>query len=380
MRTFGLEEELLLVNPETGMPWAVAERVLRRADERENDRENDRDEHDDEAKAPGGSLDGELQSQQVETDTKPTADRVELEEQVRAWRREAILSAREAGVKVVATGTSPIQVDPTLARKERYRWMAEHFGITTSQHLTCGCHVHVSVESRDEGVAVLDRVRTLTPILTAISANSPFWHGEDSGYASFRSQVMQRWPTAGPQDVYGSVRAYDAQIAAMLASGVISDQGMIYSDARLSHRYPTVELRVADVCLDARDAVLVASLARALVETAAKQWRDGVDAPAVSAALVRLETWQAGRYGLTGDLLDPHTLRPRPAREVVDGLVESVAPALEASGDLSFVQQRIDELFTHGTGSEVQRATLEKTGQLSDVVARLARVTAGQDD
>lgn len=367
-RTFGVEEELLLVNAESGVPRAVARRVLEHVDRSA------------ESDGPGGSVGAELQSQQIETDTEPATDHDELLQRVRAWRGEAITAARAAGSKVVAAGTSPLRVDPRLAPDDRYRWLVEQFGLTASGHLTCGCHVHVSIESREEGVAVMDRIRILTPILTAISANSPFWNGEDTAYASFRSQVMGRWPTAGPQDVYGSVEAYDAHIDAMLATGVIADRGMIYFDARLSHRYPTLEIRAADVCLDARDTVLIAALCRALVESASQEWREGLDAPAVSSALVRLATWQAGRFGLSGDLIEPDSMRPMLARDVVDRLVVRLTPALAETGDLEFVRERVAAIFERGTGADVQRAVLEKTGQLSDVVAHLARVTAGQEE
>ena len=124
-----------------------------------------------------------------------------------------------------------------------------------------------------EGVAVLDRIRGWLPCLLALSANSPFWQGHDSGYASFRSQVWGRWPSAGPTGLFGSAETYHATTRAMIASRTILDLGMVYFDARLSAQHPTVEVRVADVCLDADDAVLMAGLVRALVDTAARSWR-----------------------------------------------------------------------------------------------------------
>jgi carboxylate-amine ligase len=204
-------------------------------------------------------------------------------------------------------------VTPRPVAKPRYEQMVERFGLTTTEHLTCACHVHVSVESDAEAVGVLDRIRVWLPTLLAISANSPFWQGQDSGYASFRSQAMARWPSAGPTEVFGSAPAYRKMVSDMVASGVLLDEGMVYFDARASHRYPTVEVRVADVCLDPRDAVLVAALCRGLVETAGQEWAAGLDPPTVPAAMLRLASWQAGREGLDGDLLDPVTHRPRPA-------------------------------------------------------------------
>ncbi|SEC13305.1 carboxylate-amine ligase [Paramicrobacterium humi] len=366
MRSVGVEEELLLVNAETGIPRAVAARAIRNADTENGDE--------------GGSLEGELQQQQLETDTPPTERMDVLGEDVRAWRRTAIDAAREAGARVIASGTSPLPVQPTVDTDPRYQQMIEHFGLTTSEQLTCACHVHVSVESPEEGVAVLDRIRTWTPLLIGLSANSPYWQGQDSGYASYRSQALQRWPSAGPQPVHGSLDGYEGLLQAMLDSGVILDRGMVYFDARLSHRFPTVEIRVADVCADARDTVLIAALCRALVDTAARQWQDGEPALTFSPTMVRLANWQASRHGLDADLLHPRTMRPVAARAALEELLDLLTPALDASGDLELVNAGVERILARGTGAARQRAMLEKTGQLSDVVAELARVTAGQDE
>ena len=151
---------------------------------------------------------------------------------------------------------------------------------------------------------------------------------------------------------------------------------MAYFDARLSDRYPTVEIRVTDVCLFLADAVLVAALARALVETAAVEWAEGKPAADVSAGLLRLATWRAGRSGLGGDLLEPFTLRPRPAYLVVEQLLEHVRPALEAAGDAGQVARAWRELRVRGTGADFQRRIREESGGLSEVVRQsLSRTT-----
>ena len=201
------------------------------------------------------------------------------------------------GVEIAALGTSPLPVDPSLTPSRRYERMAERFGLTVKEQLTCGCHVHVAVDSDDEGVAVVDRVRPWLAPLLAVSANSPFWQGRDSKYASFRSQVWARQPSAGPTELFGSARAYRETMQAVIDSEVLLDPGMIYFDARLSERYPTVEVRVADVCLDADDAVLVAAVCRALVETAVREWRAGRPAGQIRTELLRLAMWRAGRSG-----------------------------------------------------------------------------------
>ena len=126
----------------------------------------------------------------------------------------------------------------------------------------------------------------------------------------------------------GSVRRYRALVADLLGTGVLLDEAMAYFDARLSARYPTVEVRVADVCLRAEDAVLIAALCRGLVETAARDARAGKAAPAVPAALLRLAAWRAARSGTADVLVRPADWRPRPAHEVIADLVDHVRPAL----------------------------------------------------
>jgi carboxylate-amine ligase len=368
----GVEEELLLVDLESGRPRSVAGQVLRARASQEGGV--------DDADRVGGSLQSEMKQEQLEADTTPHTDMLEMQVELRSWRDTAIRAARDAGARLLAVGTSPLPVEPTLVHGPRYEEIAARYGLTAAEQLTCGCHVHVSVDSPDEAVGVLDRIREWLPVLLALSANSPFWQGNDSGYASFRAQAMSRWPTAGPTDVFGSAAAYQERVAALVATGVVMDEGMVYTEARPSHQYPTVELRAADVCLDVRDTVLVAALCRALVDTAAEQWSAGQPPVSTPTAVLRLAVWQASRDGLGGVLLDPLTARPRPAREVVDQLLEHVAPALRSTGDDDLVGERVEALLARGNGAVAQRAVLERTGQLVDVVADLARVTAGQRD
>ena len=149
---------------------------------------------------------------------------------------------------------------------------------------------------------------------------------------------------------------------------------MIYFDARLSDRYPTVELRVADVCLDVADTVLIATLARALVETAVTSWRHHAPAPTVPTGLIRMANWRAARSGLDGKLLDPLTSRPQGAAQVVATLLEHVRPALVEAGDLDRVTAAWAELRQRGTGAAAQRAWTAEHG-LAGMVLRAAAAT-----
>jgi carboxylate-amine ligase len=268
-----------------------------------------------------------------------------------------------------------MKVQPTVTPHARYQRMLDRFGLLAREQLTCGQHVHVSVESRTEGVAVLDRIAAWLPMLVAISANSPFWQGHDTGYCSYRTIVWGRWPTAGPTGGFGDEAGYDAAIADLLESGAALDDGMIYFDARLSARYPTVEIRVADVCCDVQDAVLIAILSRALVETAATEWRNGEPALDLRSNLSKAANWQAARYGLGGSLFDPLSRRAVPAFELLDELVDRLEPALRLAGDMELAGAGVDRLRHNAVGAAAQREVFNGSNSLHDVVVDAVRRT-----
>ncbi|MEW2548248.1 glutamate--cysteine ligase [Streptomyces sp. NPDC047002] len=364
MRSVGVEEELLLVDAESGEPRALSTAVLAAAEGEEPDDDGSDD-----------VFERELHGQQVEFATRPHTDMDRLGAELVRWRRAADTHARRFGARAAALATSPLPVSPVVNDGGRYRWLSEKFGLTTREQLTCGCHVHVAVEDDEEGVAVLDRMRPWLPVLLALSANSPFWQGKDTEYGSYRSRVWLRWPSAGPTETFGSPDAYHRTVAAMVESGVLRDEGMLYFDARLSHRYPTVEIRVADVCLSASTTTTLAALARALVETEARARRSRGPAPDHGVALLRLASWQAARSGLEGPLLHPRTMRPAPARTVVEALFDHVRDALADPGDTDLVRGGLDRLLDGETGAARQRAVLRRTDSLREVAAECAALT-----
>ncbi len=365
-RTLGVEEELLLVDPDSGEPQAVAAGALRSAAD---------------ASDEGAGVEGELMQQQLETGTAPVATAEELLAELRRWRAEADGHAREAGARIAALPTSPLPVVPRTTPDPRYHEIADQFGITQAEALVCGMHVHVSTSSEEEAVAALDRVRPWLPVLTALSAGSPFWQGTDTRYASFRSQLWRRWPCAGSPGPFGSPAAYHALVEEMVASGAIVDDGMAYFDARLARDYPTLELRVADVCPRLDVSAAIGLLSRALVERAARDWHDGVPASDVTPMTVSLMMFRAGRDGLAGELVHPVTRTPAPAADVVSALLEHVREPLVETGDDALVSEVVGSLLRDGSEADRQRRvagdTLDLPAVVRDVVDRtLATVSA----
>jgi carboxylate-amine ligase len=364
MRTFGVEEELLIVDPDSGEPLALADALLSGRRMAADDAPDDpRVLHSQDTSVMADDemgLSAELKLEQIETQTRPCLEYGELLEQIRAGRALADKAAKNNNARVAALATSPLGLSSHTTPDPRYAKMLERFGLTAQEQLTCGFHVHTFIESHDEGVAVLDRIRDKLAVLTALSANSPFWNGMQTGFESYRTQAWNRWPTAGPSGIYGTYSAYRRVVARLLDSGVMLDEGMIYFDARLSRNHPTVEVRVADVCLRAEDAALIAVLVRALVETASREWHDGVDPAPVPTVLLRMASWQASSEGLGGELLDFGTFRPAPAVDVVRSLVDYLAPVLQEQGELASARQGVEDVIARGTGAAEQRRVRDR--------------------
>jgi carboxylate-amine ligase len=379
VRKIGLEEELLLVHPETGELANAAGAVL-------HDHRVSRGD------APPAwatvILEGELLRDMLETHTDPIEDLEEIGRQLRQARRTAIASADEAGVAVAATGTAPLGTAlPVVSPNPRYERIVQEFGDTGRGAGTLGMHVHVDVADDEEGVRVIDGLRLWLPLLTAISANSPYAAGRDTGYASWRQQVWTRWPTSGTAEPFGSAAEYRRVSESLIRLGAALDEGMLYYDARLSASYPTVEIRVADTCTDVDHALVVAALARALVETLADPNAadrnvadpNGAQAPPgvqPRSDLLRAAWWRAARYGLSDDLVHPQTWDLVPAAEALKALVERVADPLAEAGDTDRVDDGLARLASAGNGARQQRQAFERSGDLHAVVADLVERTA----
>jgi carboxylate-amine ligase len=360
--TIGVEEEFFLVDAVTGTLRPDAERVL------------------DVARGRSGAdaLEPELQRWQVETGTAVCATLGEVRAELVRLRRDLAAVAAAAGCRIVAVGAHPLATpdDRRITGKDRYLRMAERFGAVARDQLVCGCHVHVGIADREVAVQAMNHARPWLSPLLALAANSPFWIGEDTGYASYRTQVWSRWPTAGPPELFASRAEYDGVVDGLVASGVILDLGMVYLDVRPSAQFDTLEFRVADVCLTVDEAVLLTGLTRALARTAVEAAERGEPPPPVRQELLRVAHWRAARSGLRGPLVDVRAAAPVPAADLVAALVAHVRSALEAHGDLDEVAALLAQTLGRGNGAARQRAAYERRGDLGDVVALLTRETA----
>jgi carboxylate-amine ligase len=322
----------------------------------------------------------ELHRSVVETNTPVAGTLDELRDGIVALRRRAIGVAESLGLGLVASGTVPLvdleslPVTPT----SRYRRMLDDYQLLVREQLICGAQVHVGIPDRDEAVSVAQRVMPALPVLLALSASSPYWMGEDSGYASTRSLIWMRWPTAGDSGVVASAEDHDALVADLIASGTITDPKMVYFDVRPSAHLPTVELRVTDSSPDADTVVLLAGLFRGLVLRARQDYRAGQPITMTRPPLHRAAMWRAARSGLEGDLLDlPRSPVPIPAAVAVERLVGDLRPQLEELGDWEQVFDLSVQQLSRGSSAARQRRAMERRGRISDVVDLVVADTRG---
>ncbi|MFF1476694.1 glutamate--cysteine ligase [Streptomyces sp. NPDC058301] len=361
MTTFGVEEEYLLVEADSLCPVPQNSRVLSGARALLG--------------SGPGDLSPELLRAQIEIGTPVCRELGEVAEHLERMRRLVGEAAAAAGCRVAATGAGPYRgPGPALVTQgPPYEDLAGDTPPLIHEHMINGMHVHVGIEDRELGVGVLNRLRPWLPALTAMAANSPLWDGRDTGFASWRTIAYGRWPVGGPPPLFADARDYRARTAGLIEAGMIRGRGQLYWQARLSDRYPTVEIRAMDTQLGAEEAVMFAGLLRALTATLAGQVRQGSALVPVPQELLVAAVWQGARDGLAGTLLDPVRLRPAPAADVVTTFLEYVTPALKDAGDLDRVAGALAHLLSDGTGAARQRTAWERGGPS----ALAALLTAG---
>ncbi|MBE9076396.1 carboxylate-amine ligase [Romeria aff. gracilis LEGE 07310] len=361
--TLGVEEEYQVIDPQTRSLRGGASELIAAAEQVD----------------PGQRLvHPEMHRCQVEIATDVCESLADVRQAVSAARRGVIEAATERGSAIAAAGTHTFSDwrDQRVTPKDRYRKLQDNLQHLIRELIIFGCHVHVGIADREAAVAVVNRSRLWLPVLLALSANSPYWVAEDSGYNSYRMELWCRLPTAGPPPLFDSYDEHNALIDQMIAAGITDDPTKIYWDIRLSQRFPTIEFRVADVCATVDEAVMQAGLCRAIAQTCYQDWQAKRPYPKVRSEMLRGAIWCAARYGLKGKLVDFESDQPLPAIEAVQKLLVKVRPALEQHGDWEEVSSLVKRTIRQGNAAQRQRQTYEKTGSHAAVVDSLIRETA----
>ena len=336
------------MDPVGGQPRGCAPRVVERARQHSANPERFQD---------------ELLTSQVESTTGVCPELTEVTEELLAGRRALAAAAGESGAVVLPTGTAPVAgLRVPLGSGERFERIHTTHREVIADYQVCGCHVHVGVPDEETAVRVVDQVRPWLPTLLALSTNSPFHNGRNTGFVSWRMLEQARLPGSGIPPVFESAAAYHREVGRLTAYGCLVDAQMSFWLARPSPSWPTVEFRVADTAATVDEAVLQAALARALVTTALSAVAAGRPPPVMREQTAAAAVWSAARHGIRGPAVDPWAERPVAAVELVRRLLEEVADSLRASGDQEWVTAQVDLLVTQGTGAERQLRAAQDGG------------------
>jgi carboxylate-amine ligase len=350
--TLGVEEEYQIIDPTTyelssssGIVLPTAQRSL------------------------GEKAQTELQLSQVEAATPVCQDLQEVRAELIRMRSAMIAAATRKKKLLAAAGTHPFSHwrDQRITPKERYKGIATEYKQLAREPIF-GCHVHVGLEDREMALQVMNRASIWLAPLLSLTANSPFWLGEDTGYASFRTMMWSRWPTSGLPPSFASLEEYNALLQALIASKTLEDATKIYWDIRLSERFKTIEFRVADCCLTVDEVVMLVGLIRALVQTCYQQVEHNDPVPSVHPELLKVAQWRAARYGIRGELIDVIAHRSLPAEAMIGKMLTFLQPALEASGDWGEIVSLVNETLRKGNGAMRQRAAYKQHRHMEDVV------------
>ncbi|MEV4729349.1 glutamate--cysteine ligase [Saccharopolyspora sp. NPDC049426] len=339
-RTLGVEEEFLVVAPETGASSGRGPAVLAGVADVD----------------PQHSFHSELMTSQTEAATGVCTSSAQLSAQLRSARERMSRAAQAEGLALISSGTPPFQGEPgAISPGKHFTRIAETYRAVVTDYQACGCHVHVGVPDREQAVAVINHLRPWLPSLLAMSTNSPFHLGTDTGHDSWRAVQQSRFPGSGIPPRFRSAAEHDEHVARLIECGVLVDAAMSFWLARPSPHLPTVELRVADAATTVGEALLQAVVTRALVRTAQRELDAGREAPEFDPRLEQAAVWTAARHGLDGPGIDLVERRRVRSAELVHRMIRWATAELEETRDLATVRKLIAGLLHCGTGARRQR-------------------------
>ncbi len=354
--TVGVEEEYMLLDPETFDLVEGAERIL--------DAERDG--------AYASYIAPELFDSLVEFHTGVCSTVPDAAAELLSLRRHAVLAARRQRLRLGSAGTHPFSLfeHQRVTTRERYDALIRELQYAGRRELIYGLHVHVGVDDADRAIHVVNALRAHLCELVALSANSPFWRGASTGYASCRHMIFSAFPRSGPPPEFASFAEYATVIEQLVDSGSIEDYTRTWWDVRPHPRLGTVEVRVMDAVTRVDDAIALAAYVQALVHHYA-----GAPASRCHPVVAHENKWRAARYGLDATVSDVGVRGPVLLRDVIERTLDMIAPSASALGcerELTGVQR----ILRSGNGATRQLETFAATGDpravARDVAARSA--------
>lgn len=344
--TIGIEEELMLLDPDTlGLAQGI-EAVLADPGVEEGP----------------GQVKPELMQSVLEIATEPCADVGAAREQLAGLRRRVCAAARHSGMLVGAGGTHPVSDwrDQAITERDRYRELVEQLSWIARQELLFGTHIHVGMADPDQAVYVADGLRRHLPVLLALSVNSPVWRGEATGMMSSRTPLFRQFPRIGVPPHYGDWDGYQERVTTMMRYGAILDYTYLWWDVRPHPNLGTVEVRIFDQQHDLDDTMALTAVTACLACRYADKF-DGRPLDAAPGELIDDSKISAALRGMESEIADLDAGRRRPAGEVATDLIaalRSQAARLGCEAELGAAMRFVDG----GTGARRQLGVLEAEG------------------
>jgi carboxylate-amine ligase len=294
----------------------------------------------------------------------------ELATELPALRRRVGDLAAGCGAQLAAAGTHPFSKATTqpITKHERYLRVEKEMGWTARMQAIYGLHVHVAVPDEERAIRAIATLSRHVPLFIALSANSPFWAGSDTGLSSVRAKVYNLVPRSGLPPDFHSWEDFEGYVDALVSAGSISDYSLCWWDARPHPKLGTVELRAPDAQTETARTACLAALAQCLVAAADEH-------PPENPLFTEENKWRATRYGLDARLHDFSTGRSATAREAARHLVKTLRPVSQDLGCEAELEGVL-AIVEGGTGADKQRAVFAKRGSLRDVVGHLVTATA----
>ncbi len=346
--TMGIEEEYLLVDPET--------RDLIQ-------------------EAPPGMMEAcqaELQEQvtpeflqcQIEVGTRPFTSLRDVRDDLARLRRTVAAAARAHGVAMLAASTHPYAHWTTLrtTEKVRYSILARDMQAVARQLVISGMHVHVGLDHDDLRIDLMGQVSYVLPHLLALSTSSPFWQGQDTGLKSYRLAVWDQMPRSGLPEQLESFGDFARQVEVLVKTGVIEDSTKLWWDVRPSARFPTLEMRMTDICTRLDDAVCVAALYRCWLRMLYRLRMQNQRWRRYSNLLINENRWRAQRYGIDNGLIDFGVGEIVPFSDLLEEMLEMVRPDAEHFDCVAEVEHA-HTIVKRGTSAHLQLDTYNKAKQ-----------------
>jgi glutamate---cysteine ligase / carboxylate-amine ligase len=355
--TLGIEEELMILDARTLELANAIEDVL-------------------EEYGDDGDVKPELLEPVLEIATEPHRDTAAAGEQLRELRRSVAEAAGRRNLCIGSAGTHPTArwEDQRVSAGPRYRDLISQLRFVARQEIIFGLHVHVGIDDPEKAIHVANGMRVHVPILFALSANSPFWRGDDTGLASARMPIFRTFPRVGIPPEYHGWADYERRIAFMVDSGVIQDYTYLWYDVRPHPDFGTVEIRAMDGQTRVEHTLALAALIQAMVKELAEHYEAGKKLGHYPYEMLDENKWLAARHGLEGDLVDLPEQRLVPARELARRLYDRLR---EHSQDLGSARdlEGIEDILEGGNGAHRQRVVYEANHDFEEVIREIVEAT-----